>query len=142
MRRAARPDPRRIFGPREAKRLSGDPYVSFLPFSLPYGSSLQSFIFPLVLQLAFFALFSFLLAIARGNMNRLRSVWLHRIRLRIELAMEYQINHFNGIPYWLFGCVWYSHVESRLQWNSKSCLVVHCVELTVFLTLNNINYVI
>ena len=26
------------------------------------------------------------------------SVWMHRIGLGIELAMEYQINDFNGIP--------------------------------------------
>ncbi|KAM0883613.1 hypothetical protein ACQ4PT_031522 [Festuca glaucescens] len=56
-------------------------------------------------------------------------VWVHRIRLRIKLAMEYQINDFNGISFWMFGCAWYSPVESRLQWISKSYLDVHCVEL-------------
>ena len=59
--------------------------------------------------------------------------------------MEYKISDFNGIPVLLFGCKWYSSVESRLDWNSKSCLDVHHVELNFlefFFTLNNITSLI
>jgi hypothetical protein len=60
------------------------------------------------------------------------SIWLNRIDLPIELAIEYQINQFNRIPFWVFGCAWYSPIELRFQWNTKSCLNVQCVELKVF----------
>ena len=62
-----------------------------------------------------------------------------KIDLRIELAMEYKINKFNGIPFWVFGCVWYSPVRLRFEWNTKSCLDVQSVELKVFFDFEQYN---
>ena len=74
--------------------------------------------------------------------NPLCCVWMHIIEHGIESVMENQIYQFNRISQILFGCAWYSAIELRFQWNTKSCFDVTYVEIKVFLTLNNISCVI